>query len=389
MQCGLPKLLQRQGKSDILYVHISKSYSLFSSILLLLNYKSIMAVASHSRFEILMGYAAAIASMASSVLSAAAVQTLQGAVHDFELSAARGLLQGPLYIVIGTLLGVDLRIKREHIPPLIYLSLLYVIYNVGYYGSTVYLPLAEAIGIVSIFSMIAAVFQSKVLFKKDVTVFHILSLIVCVIGILMVVQPCFLFHKDISLPETVSPSNQVWRDIDSNQSLYVRLSSKEQCTVGVKHTIGYILCVTGGVVFGMTYDVNAILLHDLRPFVKITYFTTLYFIASIVIAFYVEPIVISLSLYQFLLVLAHSAGAAMACFFNIYSAHMIGGVRASLVFSSQILMNLFVQYTFMKSIMPGNGNWAEIVGAFVLVLGVGISPVYDILQSVNQANVLP
>ena len=58
-----------------------------------------------------------------------------------------------------------------------------------------------------------------------------LYLIVCAIGILMVVQPCFLFHKNIAFPETVSPSNQVWRDIDSNQSLYVRLSLKEQCTM--------------------------------------------------------------------------------------------------------------------------------------------------------------
>ena len=161
------------------------------------------------------------------------------------------------------------------------------------------------------------------------------------------------------------------------------------CTSSVKQSIGYVMCISGGIALGLTFDVNAILLHNLRPVVKLTYFASLYFTVSLIMAFYVEPIVIVMSVDQFLLLLAHSIGAAVTAFFTIYAVHMIGGVRASLAFNFHILLNLFVQGTVMKSILPGNGNWMEIIGALILVLGVTISPAIDIIQTVKQSYILP
>ena len=74
--------------------------------------------------------------------------------------------------------------------------------------------------------------------------------------------------------------------------------------------------------------------------------------------------------------------------FGVYAVHMIGGVRVSMAYSLHILLNLFVQDIRMKSILPGNGNWMEIIGALILVIGVTITPAIDIIQTVIQSNIL-
>ena len=347
-----------------------------------------MATNGHSKFDIVSGYLATIGLLICCAMSSAAVQALQGVVHDFELSAFRGLLQGPIYIVVGTLVGVDLKIKREHIPLLIYLGFLYVFYNIGYYGSTVYLPLADCIGLVSICIMIAAMVQSKLLFKKDIHVLYIISLVVCAFGIILVIQPHYLFPGSIGLEKKGFVSN-LTENLSLNVNTKVNMSTQKLPNSGVQQIIGYMLCIVGGTTAGMAYDVNSILLQDLRPFVKTTYFTLVYFIASVLIAIYAEPIVLVMSLEQYLLVFAHAVLSALSTFCNIYSAHMIGGVRASLIFSLQIIVNLMIQYTFMKSYMPGHENWIEVMGAVIVVLGVAVSPILDIIRSVKGSNELP
>ena len=347
-----------------------------------------MATNGHSKLEIISGYLAVIGSLICCAFSSAAVQALQGVVHDFELSAARGLLQGPLYIVVGTLIGVDLKIKREHVPLLIYLGFLFVFYNIGYYGSTVFLPLVDCIGLVTIFAMIAALVQSKLLFKKDIHVLYIISLVVCASGIVLVIQPHYLFPGSIDLEKNVVVSN-----LTENQSLNVNtkvnIATSKLSYSGAQQIIGYVLCIVGGTTVGMAYDVNSVLLQDVRPFVKTTYFTLVYFIASVLIAIYAEPIVLVMSLEQYLMVFAHAASSAISTFCNIYSAHMIGGVRVSLIYSLQIIVNLMVQYTFMKSYLPGHQNWIEVTGAVIVVLGVAISPILDIIRSVKGSDELP
>ena len=349
-----------------------------------------MTIKKHSQFETLLAYAAAIGCMLSGVVCSAAVQALGGAIHDFELSAARGLFQGPFYIVVGSLAGVDFTIQRKHIPPLVYLGLIYVLFNIGSYGSTVYLPLAEVMGMVSIFSMITAMIQAKVLFKKDIHIFHILSAIVCVFGILLIVQPQFQFQYDIDMHLNLS-QYQFVRNLSSNtsDSMHINTINTSRMVDMKGKILGYSLCTIGGVAFGISLDVNAILLSDLQPFVKITYFTTIYLVASILISFYAEPFVLFMTFRQFWLVMAHAVAAAMACFFNVYAVHIIGGVRASLIFSLRILIYLLVQYTFMKSVLPGHRNWIEVVGALVLVFGVALSSVVDLVQERRQANNLP
>ena len=347
-----------------------------------------MATNGHSKFEIISGYLAAVGSLIVSAMSSAAVQALQGAVHDFELSAARGLLQGPLYFVVGTLVGVDLKIKREHVPLLIYLGFLIVFFNIGYYGSAVFLPMAECIGLVSIFAMMTALVQSKLLFKKDIHILHIISLVVCASGIILVIQPHYLFPGSMDLEKNVVVST-LTKNQSLNMNTKLNISTPKLPYSSAQQTIGYMLCIVGGITIGIAYDVNSILLKDLRPFVKITYFTLIYFIASVLIAIFAEPIVLVMSLEQYLLVFAHAALSAMGTFCNIYSSHMIGGVRASLVYSLQIIVNLTAQYTFMKSYHPGHQNWMEVLGAVIVVLGVAISPLLDIIRSVKGSDELP
>ena len=399
-----------------------------------------------SNYTLAKGLAAALISMVGAVGSTALVQALQGAVPDFELSAFRSIAPGPTYFILGKLSGADFRLTRLHVVPLIALSVLYVAYNVGYFGSSTYIPLAEVVGISNICTIISSMVFAKVVFKRDVRKIDVLSLFLCSFSFVLLIQPSWLFptHSHNSLltkmarTELPYDNSSTYASLVSNgdvghywnSSFYFKSNISEKSiflqsqyshgnsnvytsasmvenenfeTTPIMHTasndslngksknanIGYALAIVGGIAQGMCYEVNAVLLSDIQPVVKTAYFTSLYFIISLIISVYTEPFITNFNTHQLLLIIGHSVGSGINDYFTIYTVHIIGAVMAGLFYSLEIVLFIFVQFTFMKSIMPGHQNWIEVVGVFVMVFGAAVSPVHDMLQNHREANILP
>ena len=141
------------------------------------------------RFDLIIGYFAAIGEVITLCISAATCQALQGVIPDFQLSAARSFMQCICYSLVARATRANNIVPKMQILPLIVLSLLYVLYNVGEFGSTAYIALIETVGILTVVCILTSIIQAKFLFKIDLKKIHIVTFPVLIVGIVMVSQP--------------------------------------------------------------------------------------------------------------------------------------------------------------------------------------------------------
>ena len=339
-----------------------------------------------SRFNLFTGYFSGIVNCVSYGLGSASSQALEGAIPDCQLSIARYVTQFVVYPLVAKLTGASMYIPRQHVPNMVYSSVLALLYIIGFFGAVGHMPLIEAVSIEIIFSIISAIVQARLLFHKGITHLNIMSIVVCTAGLTLAVQPSWLFKQNIQVAiitnSSFEYSNMSATSAENSISLLKEDKSANMVFV-------YTLLILSGIADGMYLDVNAVLLREVPPIVKVTYLSGFGLITSIVLAFYLEDFVITLTVKQFLLVLGHSVASAETFFTTIYTCQMIGGIRASLVFSLQIVVMFILQYTLMSSIMPGHHNWIEILGVGIILFGAAIQPAYDVIQNNHQADSLP
>ena len=370
-----------------------------------------------TKFDTISGYAAGIVMILAISLSSASVQGLQGAVPDFELTACRFIVQVFVFTSAGIIKGATFTLPRERIPAMLWYSTLCTLYNIGFYGASTYLPLLEVAGILKVVDMIAAVVQARILFHQEIGKVYSISLIVCSLSIILVIQPPWIFkhphnagkscpilnstgggtrtsgyHSSCDVMLNSVENNTPWNFINNgtNTSIIGSDAHGQLKNPSVHDTaIGYTLILIGGVANGMMYDVICVMLHDVEPLVKAAYMSAGGIIAASAVALYTEEVVLRLSIKQYGLVLAHCFFAVFSAFSKVFMAHKIGGVRASITQCLLVMVMLLFQYTLMKSIMPGHQNWIEIVGALILTLGSLVPPIFDFIKYKKGSNTLP
>ena len=368
-------------------------FDLFSEFFVLLTDRIIRTMAKKG-LDLISGYLAAIGGVITLCISAASCQALQGVVPDFQLSAARSFMQCTCYFLVARAMRANNIVPKMQILPLIVLSLVYVFYNVGEFGSTAYIALIETVGILNLVCILTSIIQTKFLFKIDLKKIHIVSFPVLIVGIVMISQP---FQNQVEMHHPFQ--NHSVSDTQCRNLSYIsNLSHPISCNISNNELVpedihrklkGYILAGIGGIGAAMIYDINAVLLSNIEPITTAMYFSSLCFVVSLLISFYCEALVVVGNMWQYLFILVHCIASAMNTYFTIYSTQKIGGVEFSLVSSLQVILNLVVQYVLMGRIMPGHRNWMEVVGAIILVIGAAISPLFEMVQLNRQINTLP
>ena len=352
-----------------------------------------------SRFKLLTGYFSGMLNCIFYGLGSASSQALEGAIPDCQLSIARYIGQFLVYLLVAKLTATSMCIPKQHVPNMVYSSVLALLYTIGFFGAIGHMPLIEAISVEMILAIISAIVQARVLFHKKIASLNIISFVVCTIGLMMAVQPSWLFKQNIQAPinDTIPRYNTfaaIMRNSSFEYSNMPALSVENSISLlkadkSVNMVFVYTLLILSGIADGMYYDVNAILLHEVPPIIKVIYLSGFGLLTSIVLAFYLEDFVITLTVKQLLLVLGHSVAAVVSFYTAVYTCQMIGGIRATLVFSLQTVVMLILQYTLMRSIMPGHHNWIEVLGAGFILFGAALQPVHDIVQNYHQADLLP
>ncbi len=78
---------------------------------------------------------------------------------------------------------------------------------------------------------------------------------------------------------------------------------------------------------------------------------------------------------------AHCISAITTWYAFILSLQYTSGTIVSIIISTSVVFLLIPQYTILASLLPGNRNWMEVTGAFMVLLGSFLASLYEMFYS--------
>ena len=219
--------------------------------------------------------------------------------------------------------------------------------------------------------------------SKFVTWYDLVSVIGCLSGILMITQPTFLFHDNNIYMNRSYSSCHVSGSLASPRNFTAKWTSYpgETDPTSDRHKeeiIGYILCVTAGVVIATYQQVVNRKLADVNSFIY-TFWASLFGIVSsfCIMAATETPYIPSLPLCitWFLLhsIMSGSFTIATYKFFQL-----VDPVTASLIQTLQIPASFILQFTLFSDLFPGRADAVGIYGSVLVVVGNAFVPLYKV-----------
>ena len=332
----------------------------------------------------LCGYLLAFTVLFSFGLGSCSAQALRGYIPDSQLSFFRYLFITPISLMIAKCRRKSPVVNRTHLPWIVINSMVNIMYTIGYYGATVYLPLGGVNGVVAISSLFTSFLISKLMFNRDISSVQYLALAICCVGCVLVIQPWTDIHTNLRS----STSSVISGDTTTLHSQNFTLP--EMYKEGLQPLLKeYALSTMGGISAGIYYNIIGNTLKEVDSIINAFYLSLLGVVISLVGNIYLEPFVYNLSFNQIIFLLGHCIGAAIDIITTNYATQMIGSVRTCLVHSLQILVMVVLQYTLMGAVNPGHQNGVEVTGAVVVVIGCTVCPIIDLLMDHNQVSLLP
>ena len=335
----------------------------------------------HSNKQLLYGYGLGFLGVAFITTGLACAQALEQSIPHSELNGFRFSFQ--LAITCPFLIGYnrcDVRVDKKLIGWVAVCAVLLTLASYGTYGTVYYLPLGVSIGMKCTVTLITNFIISGIR-SKLVTWYDLVSVIGCLSGILMITQPTFLFHDNNISKNSSYSSCHVSGSLALPDNFTDKWTSYpgETDPTSDRHKeeiIGYILCVTAGVVIATYQQVVNRKLSDVNSFIY-TFWASLFGIASsfCIMAATETPYIPSLPL-CITLFLLHSimSGSLTIVTYTFYQ--LVGPVPASLIQTLQIPASFILQFTLFSDLFPGHADAVGISGSVLVVLGNAFVPVY-------------
>ena len=311
------------------------------------------------------GYVLAFMHIFTDVTSLACVQILQGAVSDFQLSAIRLFFQTFGALVIVQWNNNFYNLEQADITWMSVVVFAYILFNVGFFGASKCLPLADHGSLSNLFIFCFLGFLLWIFKSQAPGIVNILAIILCFTGTVMTVQPSYLFGSGATK----------YNESTQGVAAYISSSNSSQYALYLQATpYCYTLLVLGSAsmalfLFGLEHRLN----HINTPN-QIFWMSFGALIFTVPLAFYMEPINVGFicNLKDTLLVLGHSITAGATVTLLLGSVHFIGGLRFSIVLSLTIIVQLAFQYTLLANYQPGHKNLLAVSGVFVVVIGIAL-----------------
>ena len=311
--------------------------------------------------------------------SSVCVQGLQRAVPDFELNAIRNGFAWILTALICLLTKTSPILPKKDFAKIGLYSGLLFFDTIGLYTSVTFIPLATQQAFYNTTTLVGGLVLLWTLMKLRPTVDKVVSILLCASGIVLVLQPDFIFETTGSNTSNSAQSDPVKEanmgpkvlngSADSNQNLVL---------LGCGLSVGAGLSLAGLTVlfqFHSNFFSNKVNM-------LISFFWTYLFAtsASVVVMFTMEQPTLPKTITEYLLVLGHTLCNVLIGPTSMWAICVIDGNTANILYSSSIIYMVVVQYTFFKNILPGNGNWIEIVGVCCIIIGSILSSVVQLLH---------
>ena len=302
--------------------------------------------------------------------------------------------------------GKSLSLSKPTRPWMAVLVVSSFLYQLCYYAGAALLPLGVHNVVYHTTTLITLTIVTRVYLREEIGKFRLLSLVVLLVGIVLVMQPEPLFHHDARtrmIPNISSFGHSLMtttgKHPGSNESgIYTVLTSTETLvgdsrqetgssietedpgpTIGIGTIAGYILTAASGM-----FDAVGILTTG-RPLGAVDSVVQTFWVGSVL-----SPVCLILMVYcenpvwpsnpaQFGLILGHSVGSMMLSVGMTICSQLHSPLVTSMISASSITVSFIMQHTVFAGVLPGNGNWIEIVGAIIATIAIASDPLFNLL----------
>ncbi len=236
--------------------------------------------------------------------------------------------------------------------------------------------------------MVFGVVLGRIILKEELKLPHIISFLICLAGFsVLVIGP----YMEISSQEqesgsprefngTFSNGTEIWNSTNMNEPD----GKRHLQTTNIKELlIGLSLAVAAG--FGEA--ISLISLKLIQDKIQSVHVLTFWFVLSGILvsvpAMYVleyDSLSFPTDLENCLYLLGHVVTSPVALLCYIVSMGKLSACLMSILSTSQIPINVLLQYTFFRQLQPMRGGFLEIIGAGVVTIGLIIQPIVKMIR---------
>ena len=308
------------------------------------------------------------------VSSGVAVQALQRAVPDFELSIFR-------YAGATLTAGILITFQRKplHVPKdcyfhIVIMAITSLLFNFFYYFAASILPLVHASGLNESFRMVAFSILISIVSRTYPEKLTIIAILGCTLGTFLVVQPWSGFSsgfipgfKDVNT--TLSCFSLKNKSYETNLTGCGRLQTHNTDEI----IVGYIYLILGSIIDAFYLLAVGVHLKHVDSFIQVFFSSLLCVPISLIISLYMEqPTVLHNSL-DILFVIIHVACISVTVILEVMGCKLLDPVQFTIIRNLCTVLNLVPQYTFMSAYLYGRRNVMEVVGCIVLTMSLMLS----------------
>ena len=315
----------------------------------------------------LKGIAAMVAWDVSVVISDTSCQLLQRKIPDFELNMLRFLVS-VLYIVPILMYQRQMpRLSKSQIGPFVGLAVFNFITTQSAYTAVSMAPVASVRSICTTSVIISGMILLYLFAGEQITARRIFTGFCCIAGVILVVQPDFIFAK-----KYVTGNK-------SNFNITMATETEGYETIVVFTILGHVLPIVTGM--GVTAQ---IILVKRFPFLGEEVFTVGFWslssgavISAALMAIFETPTFIQ-NLEEFAYLMGHCVTYGVIWLSTVLSSKYISGNAVNIFFSCIVVLMLIPQYTVLSSIYPGNRNWIEVFGVVLVLVGSCLGSLFEL-----------
>ena len=264
-------------------------------------------------------------------------------------------------------------LPREDIPFTCLTGILAFMTSMCIYIAVSLIPLSSAQSVYMTSNLISGIILFAFFAGDKFTLTTGIVITMCISGVILVVQPDFLF----------SPLSPNANTSDSN----VGMTPTDDQETNMQHTwtlvvIGYILPIFAGVSLTLSF-----LILKRRPSLNKNLMQVLFwtYFAGTVLSIFAMAIFEHLSWpqhrMQCLFVFIHCITFVFTWPLSMYAIKYISGNTINIVYSTTVVFMLIFQYTVLSSILPGKRNWMEGIGVALVVVSCALGSVVEMIKS--------
>ena len=309
-------------------------------------------------------------------IGSAAVQVLGGAIPEFELNAWRFGIQWILMIPIMIYKGCELKVPCKKLPLMGLNIMLLNALNVFMFTTYIYLPLGLADGLMNAVILAGNAFLS-ICIKGDRKLTLYIGVVLCIIGLVLMMQPPFLFSgADLPPPPVTNWTSPCGENFTSHGNTTVLGSS-----LTISGIMGYVYAViSSGLIIGYYHAISR-LVKDVDPFTFAFWNALLGTLLSVLLMMIFEEPTFPLAGFCIAMLLVHCIGTTAVSVAPAWSLQYISPSVCAMINTLKMVIMIVLQYTILYDVKPGLQNWLEILGAIVCFCGMLGGPLTEIIKA--------